>query len=86
MARPKGQPKLGGRTKGVPNKVSRTAKENVIAVFTRLGGTHAMAEWAKKNETDFYRLYAKLLPIEATVSGPNGGPMLVAVDSTDQKI
>jgi len=45
-----------------PNKAGKTAKENVLAVFTRLGGTAAMARWAKDNQTDFYRLYAKLIP------------------------
>lgn len=39
-----------------------TAKENLIAVFTRLGGTAQMAKWAKLNQSDFYRLYAKLVP------------------------
>lgn len=52
MARPKGQ----------PNTVSATAKENMIAVFTRLGGTAAMAKWARANQSDFYRLYARLIP------------------------
>lgn len=51
-----------GRVRGTPNRVGASAKENVLAVFTRLGGTHAMAEWAKANQTDFYRLYAKLIP------------------------
>ena len=66
-----------GRVKGVPNKVSATAKENVIAVFTRLGGTAAMAKWAAENQTDFYRLYAKLIPSQIT--GPEGGPIQVAL-------
>ena len=35
-----------------------------MAVFTRLGGTAAMAEWATENKTEFYRIYARLLPID----------------------
>lgn len=54
----------GGRPPGSPNKVSAQAKENIIAVFTRIGGTAGMAKWAEKNRTDFYRIYAKLLPVE----------------------
>jgi len=50
------------RTPGAKNKAGKTAKDNVLAVFTRLGGTAAMAKWAKDNQTDFYRLYAKLIP------------------------
>jgi len=54
--------RTGGRQPGSQNKVTKTAKENVLAVFNRLGGTAAMARWAKENQTDFYRLYAKLIP------------------------
>ena len=52
------------RTVGAKNKISGQAKENIQAVFVRLGSTAAMAEWAKENKTDFYRIYARLLPIE----------------------
>ena len=54
------------RPKGVPNKVGAQAKENIVAVFTRLGGTAAMADWARRNQTEFYRLYARLIPSEST--------------------
>lgn len=50
------------RPRGAKNTIGATAKENLIAVFTRLGGTAQMAKWAKDNQTDFYRLYAKLVP------------------------
>lgn len=69
MARPKGQPKLGGRQKGTPNKLSSDAKEHIHAVFVRLGGVTAMAKWAQENQSDFYRIYSKLLPIDAAVTG-----------------
>src|ERR1700750_1706889 len=54
------------RPKGVPNKLGAQAKENIVAVFTRLGGTAAMAAWARRNQTEFYRLYARLIPSEST--------------------
>lgn len=65
----------GGSRKGIPNKVSASAKENVIAVFTRLGGTATMARWANRNKSEFYRLYARLIPLEHT--GEDGGPLVV---------
>lgn len=58
---------MAGRKAGVPNKLSGIAKENVIAVFNRLDGTAGMAEWAKENPTEFYRIYARLLPTDSTV-------------------
>ena len=65
------------RTAGAKNKVPQAAKENIQAVFVRLGGTAAMAKWAAANETEFYRIYARLLPVENHVSGADGGPLQV---------
>lgn len=60
--------KTGGREKGVPNKLTATAKENTIHVFNLLQSTEpsdkvSFFEWAKQNPTDFYtRIYTKLIP------------------------
>lgn len=37
--------------------------------FEMIGGTTRLAMWAHKNETEFYRLYAKLLPKETELIG-----------------
>lgn len=62
-----------GRPAGVPNKMSTAVKDNVIEVFEAIGGVHSMAEWATENKTQFYNLYAKLLPHQVT--GEGGGPL-----------
>jgi len=51
-----------GRPLGSKGKAQKSAKENVLAVFQRLGSTHAMAQWAKDNQTEFYKMYARLIP------------------------
>jgi len=56
-----------GRVKGTKNKVTANVKENILCVFTRLGGTAAMADWAKENQTEFYKFYARLAPREVEV-------------------
>ena len=56
--------KTGGRRKGTPNRITGTVRENVIEVFERVGGVSSMATWAQENRTDFYRLYARLIPTE----------------------
>jgi hypothetical protein len=56
--------KTGGRVAGTPNKVTATVKDNIIAVFNRLDGTAGMAKWAEENPTQFYQIYAKLLPTD----------------------
>jgi hypothetical protein len=63
--------KIGGRQLGSKNKFGSTAKENFMAVFVRLGGTAAMAKWAADNNSEFYKLYARLIPteVDAAISG-----------------
>jgi hypothetical protein len=50
--------------KGIPNRIGAAVKSNVIAVFDKIGGRDGMAVWAKENPTEFYRLYARLIPTE----------------------
>jgi hypothetical protein len=64
--------KFGGRVKGTPNKISTTVKSNVVAVFEALNGDDLshMKTWAAENPTQFYNIYAKMLPteVEATIT------------------
>lgn len=53
---------------GSKNKIGAQVKENLVAVFNRLGGTAAMAEWANENKTEYYRMYARLSPTELDVT------------------
>ena len=73
MPRKKGEPKTGGRKKGTPNKTTSSAKQNILAVCEGIGDIGGMIIWARANRTDFYKLYARLLPHE--MSGPDGGPI-----------
>lgn len=64
-----------GRVKGVPNKTTVAVKAALTEAFEELGGVPSLVAWGKANETEFYKLWAKLLPTEVT--GPNGGPIPV---------
>jgi len=59
--------KTGGRQVGTPNKVTTIFKDAVRTVYEDIGGHAAFAAWAKKNQTDFYKIAARLIPTE-TVS------------------
>lgn len=61
----------GGRQKGTPNKASANVKEAIQSAFDGIGGVRAFTEWARLNPTDFYKLYAKMLPqeLKAHMSG-----------------
>lgn len=81
------QPGMVSSRKGIPNKLSGLAKDNIAAVFERIGGVDAMVEWAMANRDEFYKsVYPKLLPLQVT--GSNDGPVVVQIvrycaDSTD---
>lgn len=74
--RPRGTPKPpgSGRTKGTPNRVTQAAKEVLSATFEGIGGVDAMVEWARKEPTAFYRLWARLIPLESRVETVNDPP------------
>ena len=76
--------KTGGRQKGSLNKMSGLAKENIAGVFNRIGGTEAMAQWAIENQTQFYQIYARLLPHEVT--GEGGGPVQIIAAALDERL
>lgn len=63
-----------GRKKGVPNKTTVAVKEALALAFHGRGGVPALLEWSNENPTDFYKLWAKLLPTEIT--GKDGKPLV----------
>lgn len=73
----KGQKRVpgSGRKKGDVNKVTRSVKEALVECFDKMGGVEALVRWAKRNQTDFYKLWTRLLPIQIT--GEGGGPVVV---------
>ena len=73
---PKGV-RLGGRQKGTPNKSTASVRAAFEEAFEKLGGADALVEWAEKEPTEFYKLYAKLIPVKTEVSGIDGSPIQV---------
>lgn len=70
MARPKGQPKLGGRKKGTPNKLTVAAKDAIAQAFDRVGGVDSLVTWVEASDDNrkvFYStIYPKLIPVQLT--------------------
>jgi hypothetical protein len=64
--------KTGGRQKGARNKVTQGAVANVMEVFDMLGGAKGFAEWATENKTEYYKHYAKLIPLQINGAGDDG--------------
>lgn len=59
----------GGRQKGTPNKTTIEVKEALIAAFDEMGGVKSLVKWGYENQTEFYKLWAKVMPTQLTVSG-----------------
>ena len=73
MAGTRRPPNAGkGRPKGSPNKTTSSAREAFALAFQGIGGTEALQVWAKENTTEFFKLYARLIPVEHVGAGGDG--------------
>lgn len=61
-----------GRKKGSKNIHTYEAKEMIAQCFNKIGGLEAFAAWARINKTEFYRHYAKLVPVKLAGVGKDG--------------
>ena len=57
-----------GRPVGSKNQFT-TLKSAFIEAFEEIGGVDNLVEWARANQTEFYRMVARLMPreVEATL-------------------
>lgn len=62
-----------GKPKGTQSKLTTSAKAAFAAAFEKIGGAENLAAWAQDNQTDFYKLFARMIPVEMT--GEGGGPV-----------
>ena len=83
MPRKKGEPKTGGRKKGTPNKVTASMRDAFLEAFDIHGGVQAIAKWANTNETDFFKLCARLIPSGHELSVPDPDPDDEPIDYED---
>ena len=64
-----------GRKKGVPNRFSTSMRMVILEAFHKRGGVGALVDWANENPTEFYKICARLIPVE--VVGPDGGALVI---------
>lgn len=81
----KGTPKPAnsGRKKGVPNRITRSAKEAYAFAFDELGGAERLRDWAEsspENLREFYRIHSKLIPIDVTSGDKPLAPSAIRVE------
>lgn len=73
--------KTGGRKAGTPNKSTASAKAAMIEAFDELGGADSLVEWGKENQTDFYKLWSKLIPADIKADVNSTGEITINVVS-----
>ena len=61
-----------GRAKGVPNRLTKTVREAILAAFDELGGVAWLVRLGRTNPTEFARLLGRLLPREVQVTSSTG--------------
>ncbi len=72
----------GGRKRGAKNRLTNDVRQIFHDVYENMGadkinpdtdkpytGAEAMLLWARDNQTEFYRLYGKMIPATAEITG-----------------
>jgi hypothetical protein len=76
-----------GRKRGNPNKTTVAVKRAFELAFEGVGGVRALTTWGKKNQTEFFKLYSKLLPanlkLEVAPLPLPEGPVLTVEQATE---
>jgi hypothetical protein len=62
----KGDPKLGGRKKGTPNKTTTLIKDMVLQALDQAGGVKYLLKLSDENPAAFCTLLGKVIPLNLT--------------------
>ena len=73
-----------GRPLGSKNKFT-TLKNAFIETFEELGGVDNLVEWAKANQTEFYRMLARLMPREIHADVNAGYSLVELLQEIDER-
>lgn len=73
--------KTGGRQPGSPNKTTVSVKAAFEQAFDELGGAASLVSWGREQPTEFYKLYAKLLPVQVNADMKHQGTISIVVDT-----
>lgn len=62
------RPEGSGRKPGQQNKRTVAVKEALEAAFDELGGVDALIQWARRDPTEFFKIWGKMLPKDVNVN------------------
>jgi hypothetical protein len=67
----------GGRTKGIPNKLTGELKDMILTALAEAGGVDYLKKQAESSPTAFMSLVGKVLPLTVNGPGEDGAHKLV---------
>ena len=70
-----------GRPPGAANKTTASVRAALEAAFEQMGGVPSLVTWATNEPTEFYKLYAKLLPVQVQADMRHNGTISIIVDT-----
>ncbi len=70
-----------GRPPGAVNKSTASVKAAFEEAFEKRGGVKALIKWADAEPTEFYKLYAKLLPVQVNADHKHEGSITFVVET-----
>ena len=73
-----------GRPVGSKNKFT-TLKSAFIEAFEEIGGVDNLVEWARCNQTEFYRMLARLMPREIHADVNAGYSLVELLQEIDER-
>ena len=79
------EPNPGSRGRGRPpgsrNKVTASVKAALEDAFEGIGGVENLMEWARANPGEFFKLWAKLLPVDLRAELNHSGSITIVVET-----
>jgi hypothetical protein len=73
-----------GRPVGSKNQFT-TLKSAFIDAFEEIGGVDNLVKWARCNQTDFYRMLARLMPREIKTDVNTGVSLIECLREIDER-
>lgn len=73
-----GSPRVGGRQKGTPNKLTASVRMAVIDAFEKLGGVDYLVKIGTEEPKTFITLLAKILPTQVEGAGDGRQHLMVS--------
>lgn len=70
-----------GRPPGSQNKTTVSVKAAFEQAFDEMGGAASLVQWGREQPTEFYKLYAKLLPVQVNADMKHQGSISIVVDT-----